>query len=81
MRKFFLFSLVFLLVSEGFSQTTIKGKVMDAVSGELLDRALIKTRGNMVTSDKNGNFTMQVPMGEYVLVASLDGYDNDSIDN
>ena len=79
MSKLILIGILSFLFVEGFSQTTIKGKVTDAMSGEMLNQALIKANGNVVTSDKNGNFTLQVPTGEYELVASLDGYNNDTI--
>ena len=79
MPKLILFGFLFFLFVEGFSQSTIKGKVTDAMSGEMLNQALIKTNGNVVTSDKNGIFTLQLPIGEYELVASLDGYNNDTI--
>jgi len=79
MSKLILVGILSFLFVEGFSQSTIKGKVMDAMSGEMLNQALIKTNGNVVTSDKNGNFTLQLPKGEYELVASLDGYNNDTI--
>lgn len=79
MRKYLVFLFFVFLLGDIFAQCTIKGKVVDAVSGETLDQALVKTRGNMVNTDKSGNFAMQVPMGEYEIVASLNGYESDTI--
>ncbi|NBU53275.1 MAG: hypothetical protein EBS33_02715, partial [Alphaproteobacteria bacterium] len=78
MPKLILFGFLSFLFVEGFSQTTIKGKVMDVMSGEMLNQASIKVGGNVIISDKNGNFNIQVPFGEHKLVASLDGYYNDT---
>ncbi|MEI8101305.1 MAG: TonB-dependent receptor plug domain-containing protein, partial [Bacteroidota bacterium] len=61
------------------AQVTVKGRAMDAISGELLENVLISTRNQSAQTAKDGTFSLVLPMGEYLLVAKLDGYDNDSI--
>ena len=73
-----LFSL-FVLTQVIYAQTTIKGKVRDRISGELLEKVLISTGSVSVQSDKLGEYTLKLPMGEYRLTAQLDGYESDTI--
>lgn len=75
------FLLLFVLLAMGSlkAQVTVKGRAMDAISGELLENVLISTRNQSAQTAKDGTFSLVLPMGEYLLVAKLDGYDNDSI--
>jgi len=79
MRRSFLFVVGLFLFLTAQAQVTVKGRVMDAISGELLEGASISTRNQQALSGKDGNFTMVLPMGEYVLVAQAEGFDNDTI--
>jgi len=79
MRKIFLLGLGTLLSVMATAQVTVKGKVMDAISGELLEGVSISTRNQTALSAKDGSYTLVLPMGEYVLVAKLEGFDNDSV--
>lgn len=79
MRKIFLLGLGMLLSVMATAQVTVKGKVMDAISGELLEGVSISTRNQTALSAKDGSYTLVLPMGEYVLVAKLEGFDNDSV--
>ena len=79
MRKIFLLGLGTLLSVMATAQVTVKGKVMDAISGELLEGVSISTSNQTALSAKDGSYTLVLPMGEYVLVAKLEGFDNDSV--
>ena len=79
MRSKFLLLFVVLAMGSLKAQVTVKGRAMDAISGELLENVLISTRNQSAQTAKDGTFSLVLPMGEYLLVAKLDGYDNDSI--
>ncbi|MEY4314954.1 MAG: hypothetical protein RI977_331, partial [Bacteroidota bacterium] len=79
MRNIFLLGLGLMLSVLATAQVTVKGKVMDAISGELLEGATISTRNQSALSSKDGSYTLLLPMGEYVLVAKAEGFDNDTI--
>lgn len=71
---------VFLLLSLLFSmgamgQTPVKGKIVDAKTGETIIGATIKVKGTKIvtTSDMTGGFTIHAAPGE-VLVVSFIGY-------
>lgn len=76
-----------LVPDTGDAQTTIKGKVIDAESGELLENVSIdifhsSDRFRVARSfqtDKQGNFILQLDKGEFLLIAKLEGYSSDSI--
>lgn len=61
------------------AQVVIKGTVKDRISGELLDNAMVTAKNVSAISDKLGNFILKVPMGEYQIVAKLEGYESDTI--
>ena len=79
MRTKFLLLFVLLAMGSLKAQVTVKGRAMDAISGELLENVLVSTRNQSAQTAKDGTFSLVLPMGEYLLVAKLDGYDNDSI--
>lgn len=79
MRKIFLLGLGLMLSVMATAQVTVKGKVMDAISGELLEGATISTRNQSALSGRDGSYTLVLPMGEYALVAKVEGFDNDTI--
>jgi iron complex outermembrane recepter protein len=64
------------------AQTEIKGKVLDANTGESLPFAVIKVRGttNGVSTDYDGTFTLSVSNLPVVLEVSLVGYESQNID-
>jgi iron complex outermembrane recepter protein len=64
------------------AQTEIKGKVLDANTGESLPFAVIKVRGttNGVSTDYDGTFTLSVSSLPVVLEVSLVGYESQNID-
>ncbi len=70
---------LFMVFGQTYAQVTIKGKTIDDVSGELLNQVTIATRNQTVVTGKDGQFTLKVPMGEYRLVAQLEGYEGDTI--
>ncbi|HEY4785383.1 MAG TPA: TonB-dependent receptor, partial [Bacteroidales bacterium] len=60
-----------------YSRATVNGKIIDGKTGEPLIGARIaieKTKTGAVT-DKSGNFTMTLPVGEYDLKLSYIGYE------
>ena len=79
MRIKFLLLFVVLAMGSLKAQVTVKGRAMDAISGELLENVLISTRNQSAQTAKDGTFSLVLPMGEYLLIAKLDGYDNDSV--
>ncbi|MSP09852.1 MAG: hypothetical protein EXR23_05765, partial [Flavobacteriaceae bacterium] len=79
MRIKFLPLFVVLAMGSLQAQVTVKGRAMDAISGELLENVIVSTRNQSAQTAKDGTFSLVLPMGEYLLVAKLDGYDNDSI--
>ena len=83
-RKIFLLLAFLFLVNETWSQaTTIKGKVMDKVSGEELPIATISIPGTNIAaqSDLHGNFALNIPDSNAgaILVVSYTGYQNDTV--
>jgi hypothetical protein len=61
------------------AQSVIKGRVVDELSGELLEGAIVKAKSVSAQVSKNGTYTLNLPMGEYQIVASLEGYNPDTI--
>ncbi|MEN9611812.1 MAG: hypothetical protein RLZZ628_2626 [Bacteroidota bacterium] len=64
------------------AQTEIKGKVLDANTGESLPFAVVKVKGttNGVSTDYDGTFTLTVPSLPVILEVSLVGYESQNID-
>ncbi|WP_134089187.1 TonB-dependent receptor [Olivibacter sp. XZL3] len=57
------------------AQTTVKGKVVDELGKDLPGVSIkLKDTNGGTTSDENGNFTIQVPGADAVLVFSFMGY-------
>lgn len=63
------------------AQVEIKGKVLDANTGEALPFAVVKVKGtiNGVSSDYDGSFTLQVMSLPVILEISSVGYESQSI--
>ncbi len=57
-----------------WSQVTIKGKVQDDISGELIEKAQISAGTVTVETDKNGFYELKVPMGSYQVKATAEGF-------
>lgn len=71
--------LIFLGAGRLFAQTTIMGKVTDALTGEGISGAVVSTRAISVITTSDGSFSLSVPGGNYTLVAALEGYSSDSL--
>lgn len=65
----------------GFQNHKITGKVTDASNGELIIGANIVVEGTTIgaVSDVNGNFSIEVPAPNSVLVVSFVGYNSEKI--
>lgn len=59
-----------------FAQTTVTGRVMDGASNESAIGATVMVVGTTVgtVSDFDGNFTLEVPDGKFILQVSMVGY-------
>ncbi len=57
----------------------ISGKVLDRNGNPVEDAKVTSDSGESTLTDSNGNFTIQLSMGEHVLTVSRDGYNNMSI--
>ena len=81
MHKFLLLALVLVMQCSAFAASVIKGKVVDAQTGEAIDYAdvLVTDLNDKVVANamvNNGNFTVEnVPAGEVLLLVRLMGYD------
>ena len=70
------------LASSASAQGTISGRVVDGQSGDALIGATIFLKGTNFGTicDFEGNFQLfNVPVGKYVLVSSMIGYQNTSV--
>ncbi len=81
-KKAVLFLLILLFwAGQGYAGTTgkIKGKVLDAESGEPLPYAAIMIQGTGMgasANDEGEYFIINVPVGDYTLIGSMMGYAN-----
>jgi hypothetical protein len=59
-----------------YSRATVNGKIIDAKTGEPLvgARLYVEKTKSGVTADKNGNFTITLPVGEYDVKLTYIGY-------
>jgi hypothetical protein len=76
-KYIFLILAIFLITTEGFSQTyTITGSVRDGSTGELLPgvNILVSEKQTGTVTDRDGNFVLKLPRGEYNIVFSFIGY-------
>ena len=79
MNKIYLTLLASLLSVLSFSQTTIKGTITDANTGEtLIGASIIFENGKGVSADLEGKFEFQVPKGERKITVSYVGYKSKS---
>ena len=77
MKRFlFSFILSFFTFHLACAQTTITGRVMDGASNESAIGATVMVVGTTVgtVSDFDGNFTLEVPDGKFILQVSMVGY-------
>jgi len=76
----YLAGLVYLLwfVGSAIGQVTIKGKVTDGISGELIENARVTAGSTTTETDKYGNYILKIPMGEYQVKAEFDGYSTEA---
>lgn len=78
--KSILFSLLILsssFISEGFAQTIVKGKIVDAVSRQPLAWVVVvddRNSGNNTFTDEYGNFNLKIPGDQTELAVSYVGY-------
>jgi hypothetical protein len=73
-----LFALFVVLSVPAFSQKTIKGQVVNAVSGEALSGSSVFINGSSIgtIADNSGRFELNnIPAGRYELIVSLVGYE------
>ncbi|MFM1897807.1 MAG: hypothetical protein RL577_47 [Bacteroidota bacterium] len=61
------------------AQVTVKGRVQDAVTDEWLSGVTVSAKSISAETDAQGLFSLELPMGEYSLVAAIDGYSNDTL--
>ena len=75
MRKLLTFVLCTLSLCT-FAQTTVTGRVMDGASNESAIGASVLVVGTTVgtITDFDGNFTLEVPDGKFILQVSMVGY-------
>jgi len=52
----------------------LTGTVVDADTGEPIERVVIKVNGNPVQTDREGNFELSLPSDKYNVTASAKGY-------
>lgn len=85
-KLFFCFTLMMGLALSSFSQGTIRGKVTDGESGEVLLGATVRllqdgaVRGGAY-SDIEGSYSIKAAPGTYSLIVSYVSYINDTISN
>jgi iron complex outermembrane receptor protein len=72
--KHWFFITIFACCSQLWSQVTIKGKVQDGITGELLENATVTAGSVSVLTDKYGSYTLKVPMGTYQMTAEVEGF-------
>ncbi|HKO78949.1 MAG TPA: carboxypeptidase-like regulatory domain-containing protein, partial [Chitinophagaceae bacterium] len=71
------FSLLFIICSTiAYSQFTVSGKIIDAESKEPLNSASVYCQNTTIgtTTNKQGEFSLQLKSGGYELVISYTGY-------
>jgi outer membrane receptor protein involved in Fe transport len=79
MKKAKLLGLFLSLLSAAQAQVLIKGRVVDAVTDEYLSGVRVSAKSIATESNSQGLFELSLPMGEYSLVAQLDGYRSDTL--
>lgn len=79
--QFLLMSVVMLITSVAFSQSTVKGKVMDSEMNAPLPGANVVEKGttNGTTTDFEGNFTLTTQSTSGVVVISYVGFTSNNI--
>lgn len=58
----------------GFSQSTFKGLVLDSISNEPIESAAIQSSNKIITSAKDGSFSLQYQKTEQLIIISAIGY-------
>jgi len=84
-RNFLLTLSLLFVASFVFAQTTLTGKITDAESGEELIGAniVVKKNGNFIqgeTTDIDGNYSIRVDPGTYVVEISYTGYPTQKVE-
>ncbi|MEQ1798532.1 MAG: TonB-dependent receptor plug domain-containing protein [Lacibacter sp.] len=74
MKKILLFVLLFCNSVFLFSQNSYSGRILDSISNEPLDGAVIQTRSKTITSAKDGSFTVELQKNEQTILISAIGY-------
>ena len=78
----FCFSLLFIICSAVvYSQSTVSGKIVDAESKEPLNSASVYCQNTTIgtTTNKQGEFSLQLKSGGYELIISYTGYQTKQI--
>lgn len=79
MKSLLLFAGCFLLFPVLYAQQTLHGTVLDAVSHEPLEQALVKYNNKTVLTAKDGGFTLTAPGLTHILVSFV-GFETQSVD-
>ena len=75
-KRLFLISICLCALAYAKAQTTVTGRVMDGTSNESAIGASVLVVGTTVgtITDFDGNFTLEVPEGKFILQVSMVGY-------
>jgi hypothetical protein len=79
----YIFILLLLIFSvRGFTQQMLRGNIVDKISGEPLQWAVVseKENGSAVTSNQRGYFQLALPKGKTAIFISLIGYRSQTVD-
>jgi iron complex outermembrane receptor protein len=76
LHKFLLATLIFSSLFVNAQKGTIKGKITDAATGEgLIQANVLLKEGVGVTTDMDGNFSIEADYGTYTITISYSGYE------
>lgn len=81
MKKTTLTLLLFFIAKLIFANGIIRGTVIDSSTGEPIMQANVIINGNGTTTDFDGNYSLKVNEGTYVVTFSLLGYTSKKIEN
>lgn len=75
-KRILIFICQFILSYTSYAQGVVRGRVTDKSTKETLPGVVLICADKNTITDINGNFSLQLPAGKYVLKASLVGYSN-----
>ena len=73
MKTYLLTFILSVLTICTMAQSTITGRIVDSVTNEPIEGAVLQTRSKITTSGKDGSFSLNVP-GEEAIIVSAIGY-------